>query len=186
MFERHILLYQTINLLAFICLEKILFLQSDLQYLYHSMRRMSYETCKIFLIFSVTFLVGCATGPKYMEVQSNIPPVEPEKGRIYFYRSANMFGSGIQPTVNLNGEKVSDSKPGGFFFVDRAPGDYEVVLSTEVDKKLTFPLDTGEEKYVRMTVGLGVIVYRVYPELIPRSDALKEIQELSYIGAPME
>ena len=142
--------------------------------------------CKIFLILFVAFIAGCATGPKYTDIQATIPDIEYEKARIYFYRSANMFGSGIQPTVNLNGEKVGESTPGGFFFVDRAPGDYEVVLSTEVEKKLTFELDNGEKKYVRMTVGLGVIVYRVYPELIDQAEALAEIQGLSYIGSPMK
>ncbi|WXG52724.1 MAG: DUF2846 domain-containing protein [Candidatus Sedimenticola sp. (ex Thyasira tokunagai)] len=141
---------------------------------------------KIFLLLLVVTVSGCASGPKYTEVESSIPTVEPGKGRIYFYRSATMMGSGIQPEVNLNSEKVGDSQPGGFFFVDRGPGDYEVVLSTEVDKKLTFELDNGEENYVRMTVGLGVLVYRVYPELVNQTQALSEIQGLSYTGAPLK
>lgn len=135
------------------------------------------------LALSVALVLGgCASGPKYSEVKTGIPTLAADKGRIWFYRSANMFGSGIQPSVMLNGEKVGDSVPGGFFFVDRAPGTDEVVLSTEVDRKLTFTLDPGQERFVRMTVGLGVIVYRVYPELVERSQADAEIGDLSYIG----
>jgi len=137
---------------------------------------------KVLSLLLVFVVAGCATGPKYTEVQPSIPPIELGKGRIYFYRSGSMFGSGIQPSVILNGTKVGDSQPGGFFFVDREPGDFQVVLSTEVEKKLSFELNNAEEKYVRMTVGLGVIVYRVYPELADREKALAEMQELSFIG----
>lgn len=131
-------------------------------------------------------VVGCATGPKYTEVKSSIPTLAPDKGRIYFYRSGTMFGSGIQPSVTLNGVVVGESKPGGFFFVDVPPADYEVVLSTEVDKKLTFVLEKRQEKCVRMSVGLGVVVYRVYPELVESAVCLVEMQDLSYTGTAMK
>jgi len=139
----------------------------------------------ILFIFLVVLISGCASGPKYTTVHSSIPALEFGKGRIYFYRSANMFGAGIQPTVILNSEEVGDATPGGFFFVDREPGDYEVVLTTEVEKELTFQLDEGEEQYVRMTVGLGAIVYRVYPELVEEDRALEEMKGLSYTGSAM-
>ena len=128
-------------------------------------------------------LSACASGPKYAEVQSSLPALDPAKGRIYFYRSSNIFGSGIQPSVMLNGSKVGDSVPGGFFFMDREPGNYEVLLSTEVDRKLTFTLAKGQEQHVRMSVTLGVIVYRVFPELVDTTTAKQEIRDLSYIGA---
>jgi hypothetical protein len=141
---------------------------------------------KLMLVFITLLVAGCATGPKYTEVSSSIPAMQPDKGRIYFYRTANMFGSGIQPKVKLNGEIVGKSKPGGFFFVDREPGNYKVVLSTETDKKLSFQLEPGNEKYVRMTVGLGLVVYRVYPELEDKNVAMEEIRDLSYIGDAMK
>lgn len=127
-------------------------------------------------------LVGCATGPKYEEIRRGFAPIPAAQGRIYFYRSANPIGSGIQPSVMLNGEKVGDSQPGGFFFVDRAPGNYEVNLTTEVERKLTFTLESGQEQYVRMSVGLGVLVYRVYPELVDKKTGEEELKGLSYIG----
>lgn len=128
-------------------------------------------------------VVGCATGPKYTEVKRSIPNLSPDNGRIYFYRSGTMFGAAIQPSVTLNGVVVGDSKPGGFFYVDVPPADYEVVLSTEVDKKLTFVLEKRQEKCVRMSVGLGVVVYRVYPELAEPAVCDAEIQDLSYTGS---
>ncbi len=134
-------------------------------------------------IFLTLILLSCATtGPKYSEIKTSLPMINPEEGRIYFYRKANLFGSGIQPSVYLNGKKVGRSVPGGFFFVDRPAGNYEVLLSTEVDKKLTFTLDKGQIRYVRMSVGLGILVYRVYPELVDPSIGESEMQELRYIG----
>ena len=132
-------------------------------------------------------LAGCASGPKYAEVKNAIPGLAPDNGRIYFYRPTNMgLGSGIRPDVKLNGNVVGESKAGGFFFVDTAPGDYEVVLSTEVDKKLTFTLDKAQERCVRMAVGLGVIVYRVYPELADPQLCQSEIKDLSYTGSAIK
>lgn len=128
-------------------------------------------------------IAGCASGPKYTEVKSSIPVLAKDQARIYFYRTGNVFGSGIQPDVKLNGAVVGHSKPGGFFYMDVPPASYEVVLSTEVDKKLTFALDSQQEKCVRMTVGLGVVVYRVYPELVEKAQCDAEIQDLSYIGS---
>jgi hypothetical protein len=148
------------------------------------------NTCRIKRILAAAFITmlvsACASGPKYTEVQSSIPAISADKGRIYFYRSGNIFGSGIQPSVMLNGVKVGDSVPGGFFFVDRDPGNYEVLLSTEVDRKATFTLARGQQQHVRMSVTLGAIVYRVYPELVDGPTALGELRDLSYIGAPLK
>lgn len=131
---------------------------------------------------ALALLSACASGPRYADIAKTFPAVAADQGRIWFYRSGIMFGAGIQPSVLLNGVKVGDSVPGGFFYVDRPKGDYEVLLSTEVDRKVTFTLEPREERYIRMTVGLGVIVYRVYPELVDPVEGRKEIVEASYIG----
>jgi len=128
-------------------------------------------------------LVGCASGPKYTEVKSSMPILSADKGRIFFYRSGSMVGSGIQPNVNLNGAVVGESKPGGFFYLDVLPSQYEVSLTSEVEKKLTFTIGIRQERCVRMSVGLGILVYRVYPELVEPAACEAEIQDLSYTGS---
>jgi hypothetical protein len=133
----------------------------------------------------VALLTACASGPKMAEVRSDIPALAADKGRIYFYRSSNPFAAAIQPSIVLNGAVVGDSQPGGFFFVDRAPGSVEVAMSTEVEKKLSFTLERGDVRYVRSGVGLGVVVLRVFPELVDNATGEKEIQDLSYTGAPL-
>ena len=134
-------------------------------------------------VAALVLLSACASGPKYAEVAASFPQIPAGQGRIWFYRSGTMFGAGIQPSVMLDGTKVGESSPGGFFYVDRPAGDHEVLLSTEVDRKVSFTLEPRQERYIRMTVGLGVIVYRVFPELADPVEARKELLELSYTGA---
>lgn len=130
-------------------------------------------------------LSACASGPKLAEVQASIPNLKSDQGRIYFYRSSSIVGAAIQPSINLNGAVVGDSKPGGFFFVDQAPGPKEVSTTTEVEKKLTFTLEAGQTRYVKTTIGFGVVAGRVYPELVDNATGEKELQETSYIGKPL-
>src|SRR2546423_5260340 len=130
-------------------------------------------------------LVACASGPKMSEVSASIPGLKPDQARIYVYRSNSMLGAAIQPKVMLNGKAVGESKPGGFFFVDVAPGAMEVTTTSEVEKKLSFTVAAGQTRYVRTSVGLGVLVYRVYPELVDNPEGAKEMADSSYIGTPL-
>jgi hypothetical protein len=140
---------------------------------------------RLAVVAMAALLSACASGPKHAEIQSSIPALKSGEGRLYVYRSSGMFGAAIQPNVLVNGKVVGESKPGGFFFVDLPPGPLEVSTSTEVEKKLSLTLDAGQTRYVRTTVGLGVIVYRVYPELVDNAEGAKALAETSYIGKPL-
>lgn len=139
---------------------------------------------RLFVVASLGLLSACASGPKLSEMQSSIPALKPSEGRIYFYRSSSMMGAAIQPAITLNGAEVGSSKPGGFFYVDRAPGAMEVATATEVEKKLTFTLAAGQTRYVRTRVGFGIVAGRVYPELVDNAEGEKEIADASYTGKP--
>lgn len=146
---------------------------------------MNAVTRRVALISIAALLSACASGPKHAEVAASIPAIGADQGRVYVYRSSSMLGAAIQPKVMINGKPVGDSKPGGFFFVDLPAGTVEVSTSTEVEKKLTFTLDAGQTRYVRTSVGFGVMVGRVYPELVDNAEGAKNIAETSYIGAPL-
>ena len=130
-------------------------------------------------------LSGCATGAKYTEVVSTLPPLAPSQGRIYFYRPS-AFGTAVQPDINLNSQKVGTAKPHGFYFVDRPPGNYEVTAATETEKKLTFTLEPGQERFVRLRIAMGVLVGRIIPELVDKAQAEKELSSLSFIAEPLK
>ena len=140
---------------------------------------------KLFVVCSAIVLAGCAaSGVKQKEMASSIPAVSADSGRIFFYRSSGFAGGAVQPSIRLNGTVVGESKPGGFFYVDTAPGKYEVSTTTEVENNLTFVLEKGEIKYVKTSVKMGLFVGRVVPTLVSNTDAMAELPDLSYTGSP--
>lgn len=134
----------------------------------------------LLLVFCV-LLAACASGPKLSTVQSGLPTVPDSKGRVYFYRT-QVFGTAVQPGIHLNGEKVGNCVPRGVFFKDVEPGKYEATVETEVERKLTFTMAAGEEKYVRCYVSMGLFVGRGHLELVSPAEASGEVLKLNYTG----
>ena len=129
--------------------------------------------------------LGLCHGSQVHGGRVHAPPLAPSQGRIYFYRPS-AFGAAVQPAINLNGQKVGTAKPHGFYFVDRAPGNYEVTAATETEKKLTFTLEPNQERFVRLRIQMGVMVGRIVPELVDKADAERELGKLSFIPDPLK
>jgi len=138
---------------------------------------------KFAAIAFVAGLAGCASGVKYQDMASGIASIKPGQGRVYFLRSSSMFGAAVQPDIRLNGEVVGESKPGGFFFVDRPAGNYTATAATETEKAATFVLQAGDTKYLRTSPSIGLLVGRVVVEIEDPKKALAELPSLSYTGA---
>lgn len=134
------------------------------------------------LAFAGLVLVGCASGPTFSKISSTLPNLSNDMGRIYFYRASSPVGAAVQPSIRLNGEKVGDSEPGGVFYKDVRPGNYEVATSTEVTRKLTFTVAAGQTRYVETSVGFGFAVGRVHANLVEPDVGKAAIQDLSYTG----
>jgi hypothetical protein len=96
------------------------------------------------LLLAGLSLFGCATGAKFTEVQPKMVAESPGMSRIFFYRTS-VLGAALQPDVLLNDQKVGKAVAQGFFYVDRSPGNYIVVTSTEVERKLSFTLEGGRQ-----------------------------------------
>jgi predicted small lipoprotein YifL len=143
------------------------------------------KTLKTFALLSaLVLLAACgATGPKYAEHERTVSPIPQDHGRIYIYRNSYL-GAAVQPEVKLNGEVVGTAVPNGFFYVDRPAGKYEILTSTEVNRKLSLTLDKGQTRYVRLAISIGFFVGHVYPELVEPGVGAKEIQETAYSGGP--
>lgn len=137
----------------------------------------------IAILLFLCMLSACARGIKYTEYQSKIPPQTVNTGRIFFYRPSAL-GAAIRPDVLLNNAKVGEAISHGFFFVDRPAGDYQVVTSTEVKRKLSFVLEKGQCRYVRFSTSIGFFVGHVYGELVDPEVGQKEIQGCRYTGTP--
>ncbi|MCZ6849603.1 MAG: hypothetical protein O7F75_12250, partial [Alphaproteobacteria bacterium] len=70
----------------------------------------------------------------------------------------------------------------GFVYADRPPGNYEIMTSTEVSRKLSFTLKKGQTRYVRLNVSFGFFVGHVYPELVEPQVGRDEIKGTRYTG----
>jgi len=140
-------------------------------------------TSSLVCLAAAILATGCASGPKFTEVSKSFPPLGPEQGRIFVYRPGNFAGSAVQPSVHLNNEPVGSSQPGGFFYVDRPAGQYEVSTTTEVKRTLSLLLEKGQIRFVRLGIAMGFFVGHVYPELVEPEKAEKEIRDCSFTGA---
>lgn len=145
---------------------------------------MKRRTALVFLAGIAVLLTGCASGPKFDEVAQTLTKASPDTGRIYVYRTA-VVGAAVQPEVKLNGEVVGRAKPKGFFVIDRPAGNYEIMTSTEVDRKLSLAVEPGQTRYVRLNISIGFLVGHVYPELVEPSVGEEEIKACSYTGQPV-
>jgi Protein of unknown function (DUF2846) len=133
------------------------------------------------LCLAVLCLVGCASGPRYSEINSTFAEPSAGNGRIFIYRTA-VIGAAIQPSVKIDDKVVGSAVPQGFFYVDRPAGSYKISASTEVERDLSLTLDAGQVRYVRLAMSIGFVAGHVSPELVENAKGEKDIQALHYTG----
>ena len=131
----------------------------------------------------VFILLGlCISAADLMAAQFTLPPLNPDKGRIFFYRDNSYGGGAVRPSIYLNNKVVGKSIPGTFFFIDQDPGPQLVSTTTEVENKVDFTILPGQTKFVRTSVAMGFAVGRVTPEVVENSIAANEIAEKTNFG----
>ena len=135
----------------------------------------------LMLLCLTVAIEGCASGPKFAEMQSSMPKLSPDSGRIFIYRISSL-GAAIQPDVFLNDEKVGKAVPQGFFYLDKAPGEYKARASTEVKRSVSFMLDPNQTCYIRLNVSMGFFVGHISPVLVEEDEAKKDLLKCKYTG----
>jgi hypothetical protein len=136
------------------------------------------------LLAVVLVLAGCAaTGPKFTEVEANMPTLQEGQGRIVFYRTSSMVGAAVQPDIRLNDQVVGTSKPGSFFFVDRPAGRYKASARTEVESSVDVEVHDGGTVYVQSGITMGLLVGRPSLTQETAQQALREMPALAYVGS---
>jgi hypothetical protein len=136
----------------------------------------------VVVVIVALLLSACATsGPKFTEMGASMPAAATDMGRIYFYRTTAL-GAAVQPDVRLNGEVIGKAVPNGFFYADRPAGNYQVATETEVERRLTFTLEPGQIRYVRLNIAMGFFVGHVYGELVDEAKGREEIADMRYTG----
>jgi hypothetical protein len=130
------------------------------------------------MAIALVLLEGCVSMPNFTEYARRLPPPTQGEGRIWFYRQSRFAGSGIQPSVLLNGEKIGKARPGGYFYVDRPAGNYLVTCETEQINECRLVLAPQSTRYVRLTMGLGVWLAQIVPQEVSRATALTDLADL--------
>lgn len=127
-------------------------------------------------------LAACASGPTYKDLSAKEAPPAANMARVYVYRTGSMFGAAVQPSVKLDGQKVGDAVPGGYFYVDVPAGDHRISADTEVKRETSFTVAAGETRYVRLEVSMGFMAGHISPTLVEPGQGKGELAECSYVG----
>jgi hypothetical protein len=133
------------------------------------------------MVVLASFFAGCTTGPRYNAVIDAFPPLAADAGRVFIYRDA-IYNPSKMPAVLLNGEQAGISKAQGFFYVDRAAGEYNVALSGESGPPASFTLSPGQTLYVRIGLHSNLTSNHQYPEVVDATTAQREIVSCKYTG----
>jgi hypothetical protein len=138
------------------------------------------------LLFAAAILSGCAaSGAKFSTIESSFPAVEPDSGRVYFYRTYSTFGAGMRPEIFVDGKVVGKSIPGGVFYADLSAGEHAITVDAQIypgASLLRVNIEPKETAYVRTWIGGGGFVGRTNIAIVPESEAKAAIAELSFTG----
>ncbi len=156
-----------------------------------------------FLLLTISTISACITEYKKKtprnEIVLELPLIKIGYGRVVFYgnNTKRFLGTSSVRDVFLNREVIGQSAMKRFFFfVDRIPGEYEVVVGKSdflTDPKsyrsVSFVLLEGQTRYVKLSPsrtkgGVKTFLDRdaYHPRLIDPQEGIREIQFLTYIG----
>lgn len=121
---------------------------------------------------------GCASlGKPYEPVSS----VAPDKAVVYIYRPSSFFGAAVSYTVNAGDKPVVKLANGGYYPYIASPGEVEIWAETESKSSVTLDLKAGDRRYVRGTLGIGIVMGRPNLSVVEPAAAEAEIKECKLI-----
>ena len=107
------------------------------------------------LLFSAILLSSCgANGPAFKPVS----PIPDGKGVVYIYRSSSIVGGAVYGTCKVDNSPITKITNGGYYPYIATPGTHNFTVTTEATNEANVTVDKGGEKYLKTTVGMGVIV----------------------------
>lgn len=115
---------------------------------------MRHQNLLVVWLFLATTLVGCgATGPIFKPIA-----VPADKGVVYIYRESSFVGGGVYGTVSADKTPLTKIRNGGYFPFVANPGKVHFEVSTEATNEADVVVEAGKEKYLKTTVGMGLLV----------------------------
>lgn len=126
------------------------------------------------LLLIAALLCGCgASGPAFRPIEM---PTNGQ-GIVYIYRQPSGLGAGVHGTVRANGKAVTDVKNGGYFPYVAPAGDVKFEVRTEASNEATVNVESGVEKFLKVTVGMGFFVGHLHLTEVSPEIGKKEIAE---------
>lgn len=133
---------------------------------------------------AASLLLGaCASHLNYTQMQAIMPPQAADKGRIYVYREKAWLGELVTPEVTVGGQIVGVSNPGAYFFVDRAPGTYQVSCGNGELNSTSVSVAAGQQVYVRTSVARSVVKSEMITQAVQNQAAIPAIADLDYVAS---
>lgn len=113
---------------------------------------------RVVAIALLAFVSACAgggapAGPSFAQVAAQVPPVPPDRARIFFYRDYELYESMGRPYVTLNGDVAGISEPGGVFYRDVPPARYVISVRNYTfypDQDKVVAIAGGQTAYVKI------------------------------------
>jgi len=126
------------------------------------------------MLLTAALLTGCgASGPSFRKID----PVASGQGVVYIYRQPAGLGMGVHGTVRANGKAITDVKNGGYYPYVGPPGNVKFEVRTEATNEATINVESGVEKYLKVTVGMGLFVGHLHLTEVAPDIGKKEITE---------
>lgn len=108
---------------------------------------------KLWPLFVVLSLSGCASGPPFQKIDN----IQPDKGLIYIYRPSTWHGAALVPSVVINELNAIPIKMGGYYPYISPPGEVTIAVIHTGRRAIKINVKPGETYYVRVgTLGLGI------------------------------
>lgn len=128
----------------------------------------------IWIILASALLAGCtASGPAFKPVD----PLPAGQGVVYIYREPGFVGSGVYGTVTANKTPITKIMTGGYFPYISKPGTVHFEVSTEATNEADVTVESGKEKYLKTTIGIGFFVGHLKFSEVSPEIGKKEISE---------
>jgi hypothetical protein len=118
----------------------------DIRFARRPCRAAAMSVLAVLFVWAFLSPAGAATAP-------GGPP--PGYARIWLYRYYEPYESLATPYVRFNGAIVGISQPGGSFYRDVAPGEYEITvdsLGRDVDQFARVGVAAGQQIYIQVQV----------------------------------
>jgi hypothetical protein len=138
------------------------------------------DALKPWIILIAVLLSGCsASGPAFKPVN----PIPADKGVVYIYREPAIVGGAVYGTVTANNSPITKIKNGGYFPYIANPGPVHFEVSTEATNEANVTVEAGREKYLKTTLGMGLLVGHLKFSEVSPDIGKREISECNLLEA---